>query len=155
MDMGFMGAGFDVVFANEYDKVFAGLHDEGIREWCRGHKKKFCPITTTKSITELNPENILREAFPQGTPKVWGVIGGPPCQDFTMNGEGKGFDGERGKMTQVFYNRIRKMRPSFFVMENYSTTAFQTSDVRFLVNTSVHSAGRTTGNEEPESFSLG
>ena len=37
MDMGFMGAGFDVIFANEYDKVFAGLHDEGIREWCRGH----------------------------------------------------------------------------------------------------------------------
>lgn len=118
MDMGFMGAGFDVVFANEYDKVFADLHDEGIREWCRGHKKKFCPITTTKSITELNPEYILRQAFPQGTPKVWGVIGGPPCQDFTMNGEGKGFDGERGKMTQIFYNRIRKMSPSFFVMEN-------------------------------------
>ena len=40
-------------------------------------------------------------------------------------------------------------------IEMYSTTAFQTSDVRFLVNTSVHSAGRTTGNEEPESFSLG
>ena len=37
MDMGFMQAGFNVVFANEYDKVFAELHDEGIREWCRGH----------------------------------------------------------------------------------------------------------------------
>ena len=118
MDMGFMGAGFDVVFANEYDKVFADLHDEGIREWCIAHKKKYCPITTTKSITELNPENILRVAFPQGTPKVWGAIGGPPCQDFTMNGTGKGFEGERGKMTQIFYNRIRKMSPSFFVMEN-------------------------------------
>ena len=118
MDMGFMEAGFDVVFANEYDKVFADLHDEGIREWCIEHKKKFCSITTTKSIAELNPENILSNAFPQGTPKVWGIIGGPPCQDFTMNGEGKGFEGERGKMTQVFYNRIRKMRPSFFVMEN-------------------------------------
>ena len=118
MDMGFMVAGFEVVFANEYDKVFADLHDEGICQWCKGHKKKFCPITTTKSITELNPENILNEAFPQGTPKVWGIIGGPPCQDFTMNGDGKGFDGERGKMTQVFYNRIRKMSPSFFVMEN-------------------------------------
>lgn len=118
MDMGFMEAGFDVVFANEFDKVFADLHDEGIREWCIEHKKKFCSITTTKSIAELNPENILSNAFPQGTPKVWGIIGGPPCQDFTMNGEGKGFEGERGKMTQVFYNRIRKMRPSFFVMEN-------------------------------------
>ena len=42
-----------------------------------GHKKKFCPITTTKSIAELNPENILSNAFPQGTPKVWGIIGGP------------------------------------------------------------------------------
>ena len=116
MDMGFMVAGFEVVFANEYDKVFADLHDEGICQWCKGHKKKFCPITTTKSITELNPENILNEAFPQGTPKVWGIIGGPPWQDFTVNGDGKGFDGERGKMTQVFYNRIRKMSPSFCVM---------------------------------------
>ena len=34
MDMGFMEAGFDIVFANEYDKVFADLHDDGIREWC-------------------------------------------------------------------------------------------------------------------------
>ena len=37
--MGFMEAGFDIVFANEYDKVFADLHDEGIREWCIGHPK--------------------------------------------------------------------------------------------------------------------
>ena len=132
MDMGFMGAGFDVVFANEYDKVFADLHDEGIREWCRGHKKKFCPITTTKSITELNPENILREAFPQGTPKVWGVIGGPPCQDFTMNGKGRGFEGERGKMTQIFYNQIRKMQPSFFVMENVVGLIMRKEPKRYL-----------------------
>ena len=132
MDMGFMGAGFDVVFANEYDKVFAGLHDEGISEWCREHQKRFCPISTTKSITELNPEIILREAFPQGTPNVWGVIGGPPCQDFTMNGEGKGFEGERGKMTQIFYNRIRKMSPSFFVMENVVGLVMRKESKKYL-----------------------
>lgn len=31
--MGFISAGFDVVFANEYDKVFAQLHDEGLFSW--------------------------------------------------------------------------------------------------------------------------
>ena len=53
-----------------------------------------------------------------GTPRLWGIIGGPPCQDFTLSGNGLGFSGQRGKMTQIFYNRIRKMRPAFFVMEN-------------------------------------
>ena len=49
---------------------------------------------------------------------MWGIIGGPPCQDFTMNGKGDGFKGTRGKMTHVFLERIMKMKPSFFVMEN-------------------------------------
>ncbi len=118
MDMGFLNAGFDIVFANEYDKVFADLHDEGITSWARKHKKKSCPITSTESLTDLPPEFILKSAFPKGTPEVWGVIGGPPCQDFTMRGNGNGFKGTRGKMTHVFLERIMKMKPSFFVMEN-------------------------------------
>lgn len=118
MDMGFINAGFDIVFANEYDKTFAKLHDEGLASWTKGHEKKYCPISSTKSLADMNPEDILHQAFPCGTPALWGIIGGPPCQDFTMNGNGKGFGGERGKMTHVFYNRIRKMKPSFFVMEN-------------------------------------
>ena len=36
-----------------------------------------------------------------------------------------------------------------------TTTAFQTSDVSFLGKTYMHSAGRTTGNGEPKSLSLG
>lgn len=118
MDMGFINAGFDVVYANEYDKVFAQLHNEGISSWAKGHKKKFCPITSTESLSSLKWEEIMQQAFPQGAPTLWGIIGGPPCQDFTLSGNGLGFSGQRGKMTQIFYNRIRKMRPTFFVMEN-------------------------------------
>ncbi len=118
MDMGFMRAGFDIVFANEYDKVFADLHNEGMSSWARGHKKRSCPITCTESLTDLAPEYILKTAFPNGVPRMWGIVGGPPCQDFTMRGTGNGFKGARGKMTHVFLERIMKMRPSFFVMEN-------------------------------------
>ena len=66
MDMGFINAGFDVVFANEYEKTFAELHDEGISSWARGHKKKSCPISSTSSLTDLAPEYILKTAFPEG-----------------------------------------------------------------------------------------
>ena len=118
MDMGFINAGFDVVFANEYDKVFAGLHDEGITSWAKGHKKKSCLITSTNSLSDLSPDYILSKAFPKGVPDLWGIVGGPPCQDFTMNGKGEGFKGKRGKMTHVFFERIMKMKPAFFVMEN-------------------------------------
>lgn len=118
MDMGFINAGFDVVFANEFDKVFAGLHDEGMSSWAKGHKKKFCAISSTESLSDLTPDYILKSAFPKGVPELWGIIGGPPCQDFTMNGKGDGFKGTRGKMTHVFLERIMKMKPSFFVMEN-------------------------------------
>lgn len=118
MDMGFINAGFDVVFANEYEKVFAQLHNEGMSSWAKGHKKKYCPITSTESLSGLKWEEIMHQAFPQGAPRLWGIIGGPPCQDFTLSGNGLGFSGQRGKMTQIFYNRIRKMRPAFFVMEN-------------------------------------
>ena len=118
MDMGFMNAGFEVVFANEFNKIFAELHDEGISSWSKGHKKKFCAISSTESLSDLNPDYILKSAFPKGAPELWGIIGGPPCQDFTMNGKGEGFKGSRGKMTHVFLERIMKMKPSYFVMEN-------------------------------------
>ena len=85
MDMGFINAGFDVVYANEYDKVFAQLHNEGISSWAKGHKKKFCPITSTESLSSLKWEEIMQQAFPQGAPTLWGIIGGPPCQDFTLS----------------------------------------------------------------------
>jgi DNA (cytosine-5)-methyltransferase 1 len=118
MDMGFMKAGFDIVFANEFCKCFASIHDEGIKSWCDVNAIKFKKITSTASITSLKPGFILKSAFSGNIPQLWGIIGGPPCQDFTMQGNGEGFNGERGKMTAVFYNRIRKMKPAFFVMEN-------------------------------------
>ena len=101
MDMGFINAGFDVVYANEYDKTFAELHDEGMSSRAKGHKKKTCSISSTASLSDLTPEDILKTAFPKEIPELWGIIGGPPCQDFTMNGKGDGFKGTRGKMTHL------------------------------------------------------
>lgn len=118
LDMGFIQSGFDVVYSNEFNKKFAKIHDDGIESWASFYNYPYCKITSTESLLHISPHTIIETAFGNNKPQLWGIIGGPPCQDFTMNGNGAGFDGERGKMTKLFFNRIRKMKPSFFVMEN-------------------------------------
>lgn len=117
--MGFEEAGFDIVFTNEFDKDFVVLYESGMQEWGkeRGSRKKY-KITSSDSIVSLSTGFIEAQAFPEGKPELWGIIGGPPCQDFSINGALKGFGGVRGKMTAIFFNKIRKMKPAFFVMEN-------------------------------------
>ena len=119
MDMGFEQAGFEIVWTNEYDKDFVKLHAAGITSWRKSQGNEIkAEIFNTKSITEGSSKEILAEAFPKGKPKNFGMIGGPPCQDFSMNGSLKGFDGERGKLTVVYFDKILEIKPTFFVMEN-------------------------------------
>jgi DNA (cytosine-5)-methyltransferase 1 len=119
LDMGFEKAGFEIVWTNEFDKDFAKLHAAGITSWRKASGiVTHAEIFNTKSITDISSEEIVREAFPEGKPENFGIIGGPPCQDFSMNGKRKGFNGERGKLTIVYLNKIIDLQPAFFVMEN-------------------------------------
>lgn len=119
MDMGFEQAGFEVIWTNEFDETFAKLHTAGMTSWRKSQGNGIkAEIFNTKSITKVKSEEIISEAFPNGKPKHFGMIGGPPCQDFSMNGSLKGFDGERGKLTIVFFDKILELKPTFFVMEN-------------------------------------
>lgn len=119
MDMGFEKAGFEIIWTNEVDEVFIKLHAAGITSWrkARGNGIK-AEIFNKKSITSISAKNIIEETFPEEKPKDFGIIGGPPCQDFSINGNRKGFKGERGKLTIIFFDRILELRPTFFVMEN-------------------------------------
>lgn len=119
MDMGFEKAGFKVIWTNEFDETFVKLHAAGITSWrkSQGNEVK-AEIFNTKSITVVKSKEIIEEAFPNGKPQHFGMIGGPPCQDFSMNGSLKGFDGERGKLTVVYFDKILELKPTFFVMEN-------------------------------------
>lgn len=50
--------------------------------------------------------------------KVDVVIGGSPCQDFSVAGCGKGLDGERSSLVHEFIRCIREVNPSWIVWEN-------------------------------------
>lgn len=119
MDMGFEQAGFEIVWTNEIDKDFAKLHAAGITSWRKSQGNGIkAEIFNTKSITEVSSTEIISEAFPKEKPENFGMIGGPPCQDFSMNGSLKGFEGDRGKLTTLYFDKILELKPTFFVMEN-------------------------------------
>ena len=46
------------------------------------------------------------------------LIGGSPCQDFSIAGQRAGEDGERGNLIWQFYRVVSEARPSVFVYEN-------------------------------------
>ena len=50
-----------------------------------------------------------------------GIIGGPPCQDFSV--AGRRSEGSRAMLTEAFAKIIARLQPKFFVMENVPTTA--------------------------------
>lgn len=135
MDMGFEQAGFETVWSNEFDEVFAKLHAAGITSWRKssGNTTK-AEIFNTRSINDISSQEIISEVFPNGLPSHFGMIGGPPCQDFSINGKMKGFEGDRGKLTTLYLNKVIELQPTFFVMENVTGLIRKKESREYLQN---------------------
>lgn len=130
LDLGFEKAGFTVDMVNEYDADFL----KGYRH-SRDHLGSDQPFYGHHlgSIDEFSsPEfgerlkRIVDDIRAQGR-KV-GFVGGPPCPDFSIAGKQAGFEGDNGRLSQVYADLIISIRPDFFVFEN----------VKGLWSTKVH-----------------
>jgi len=99
LDLGFEKAGFDVVWANEFD---ATIH----ATYRLNHPK-----------TELNTSDIRNLAI-EDIPDCDGIIGGPPCQSWSLGGKSLGLDDERGRLVYDYIRIVKGKKPKFFVMEN-------------------------------------
>lgn len=120
LDLGFEEAGFDIVWTNEYNPAFADMYEYGMTSWRKSKHTALRPakITNRKDLTTLRTPSILKEAFGRELPPFFGVIGGPPCPDFSIGGKNGGHKGKNGKLTRTFVDRICKIKPGFFVIEN-------------------------------------
>ena len=120
LDIGFEQADFDIIWTNEIDPAFAEMHRHGINAWRKsvGDTQRDAAISNRNSITNLRSGDVMVEAFGESRPTIFGIIGGPPCTDFSVGGKNGGSEGEHGKLTQVFADLICGIRPDFFVLEN-------------------------------------
>ena len=100
LDLGFQKAGFNILWANEYDKTI----------WETYEKNHQTPLDK-RDIRNIPSSNI---------PDCDGIIGGPPCQSWSEAGAGRGIDDSRGKLFYEFIRILKDKRPKFFVAENVS-----------------------------------
>lgn len=107
MDIGFEMAGFTTVVAVEYD--------ESCCDTLRVNKPNL-PILHG-DLAEISTEEILKAAKLKPTEPAL-VIGGPPCQSFSLAGKRMGMNDPRGMLVLQFIRVVRESLPLAFVMEN-------------------------------------
>ncbi len=120
LDIGFEQAGFEVAWTNEIDPAVAEMYHHGITAWRKSVSSSQieAKISNIRSITDLQADEVRLEAFGESEPASFGIIGGPPCPDFSVGGRNGGSEGQHGKLTQVYVDLICRIKPDFFVMEN-------------------------------------
>ncbi|WHX42659.1 DNA cytosine methyltransferase [Mesobacillus sp. AQ2] len=108
LDIGFVESGFSILKGYELNSEFARAHNHNFSR--RYNDEKLVEVI---DITKVPAKSL---------PLCEGIIGGPPCQDFSAgNSNNTGVEGERGKLVWDFLKKIKYRRPNFFVFENVAT----------------------------------
>lgn len=99
LDLGFERVGFRVIWANEFDRDIHATYLDNF-----GHVE-FAGC----SILDIHSSEI---------PDCDGIIGGPPCQSFSVAGAGRGIKDKRGQLFFEFIRILKAKQPKFFLVEN-------------------------------------
>ena len=102
MDLGFINAGFDVLWANDFDV-----------DAVKTYKKNIGDHITLGDITNIDSETI-----PGNKNNVDVVIGGFPCQGFSIANTKRNMKDNRNFLYLELLRIIKDKQPKFFVAEN-------------------------------------
>jgi DNA (cytosine-5)-methyltransferase 1 len=125
LDFGFKEEGYNIIWANDFDIDACKTYAQNIGEHIR------CGDINT-FIDELDDYHN----------KVDVLIGGPPCQGFSVAGKMNPHD-ERSKNVWTYIDAIRRIMPRVFVMENVK--ALGTLDKWSLIRSELLKEMRTLG----------
>jgi DNA (cytosine-5)-methyltransferase 1 len=107
MDIGFHSAGFQTLVAVEID-----------HSCCETLRLNMPNVPVIEGdISKITTEEILKTAGVKPL-EIDVVIGGPPCQSFSLAGKRMGMDDPRGLLVLEYIRVVREALPKVFVMEN-------------------------------------
>ena len=107
LSLGFEQAGYDVAAAVELDPIHSAVH-----EFNFPYAKTFCRDVSTLSGAEIRSRSILL-----GDRELHAVVGGAPCQGFSMIGK-RALDDPRNRLISEFARIVIELQPRYFVLEN-------------------------------------
>ena len=97
MDLGFQTSGYEILWANDIDRDAASTYEANLGD----------------HIVLQDLKKIQYDRIPKGEV----VIGGPPCQSFSLVGK-RDLNNENGKMVWEYLNAIKYVKPKAFIFEN-------------------------------------
>ncbi|HDR1063319.1 TPA: DNA cytosine methyltransferase [Pasteurella multocida] len=103
--VGFLQNGFNIIKAVEFDERIAGTYKHN-------HPNTKLIVDDIKNVDNIR-------FFQHGEADI--IIGGPPCQGFSMAGARirKGFiDDPRNQLFRHYFNIVNTVKPKIFIMEN-------------------------------------
>jgi DNA (cytosine-5)-methyltransferase 1 len=98
LDLGFKKAGFEIVWANDNDSDAVGTYIQNIGNHC-----------VLADIEKIDIKKL---------PKVDGIIGGFPCQGFSVANTQRNVDDSRNTLYKSFVKAVKLGQPKFFLAEN-------------------------------------
>ena len=106
LDLGFERSGCNVVYANDIDRDSVETY------------QKNRPGTASPNLRDITGEGFNLKSIPSADI----LIGGPPCQGFSVAGHMVAAD-PRSQLVFTFANAVQVIRPRAFVMENVKALA--------------------------------
>lgn len=98
MDLGFINAGYEIIWANDIDP-----------DACATYRSNIGSHIVEGDIADIHLDTI---------PQCDVILGGFPCQDFSMIWKRQGIETDRGNLYQYFVKAVDLKQPLFFVAEN-------------------------------------
>ena len=98
LDLSFANLGFKILWANDFN------------HWaCETYKKNFGDHVVEGDISEIKIDDIPESDI---------ILGGFPCQDFSMLWKRGGINTERGNLYKYFVDIVSAKKPKMFIAEN-------------------------------------
>jgi DNA (cytosine-5)-methyltransferase 1 len=106
LSLGFQQAGFAVLAAVEHDPIHCATHDFNFPQ---------CAVIC-RSVADIDGDYI-RSHSEVGDAEIAVVVGGAPCQGFSLIGK-RALDDPRNALPREFVRLVDELRPRYFVFEN-------------------------------------
>lgn len=113
LELGFAASGYSILGSTDID-----FHSCQTLELNSRREPFYSPdFILQKDITELNAYDLLTPCMLlEGETDM--LIGGPPCQAFSIFGKRKGLDDSRGNLIWDYLRMVETIKPEAFVFEN-------------------------------------